>query len=334
MKGENTIHIDYPDGIFTPIVIGFLEYKRSLGYKYNDGRMYALRKILTQLNNYETDGPELTEQMVWDIQKKHPEEHPSTQSTRITLLRQLAIYMKQQGYEAYIFPSGVFKFQKTIFKASIYSPSEIDSLINACDSYCKDSQHLAASAKVVYPFLVRTLYACGLRISEALRLKSEDVNLSEKFLLIRESKKDKSRYVPLSGSLTECLRIYERMKKEGGISSHDGSFFPAPDGYRYSKTAASRQIKVFIERADVRKTTTGNYPRIHDIRHTTAVRILEQLDTKNLDLNLYLPLLSTFLGHDTFWETEQYLQLPYYSFNRMQELTDILDVIPEVYENE
>ena len=91
---------------------------------------------------------------------------------------------------------------------------------------------------------------------------------------------------------------------------------------------------LIIAQAGIRKTSKGNYPRIHDIRHTAAVRILENLDARNLDLNLYLPLLSVFLGHDTFWETEQYLQLPYYSFNRMQELTDILNIIPEVNEDE
>jgi len=334
MKGENNIHITYPDGIFTPIVTNFLEYKRGLGYKYDDGRMYTLRKILVQLNSYKSDDPELTEQMVWDIQKKHPEESGSTQSIRITLLRQLALYMNRQGYKAYVFPSGFYKFQKTIFKASIYSQQEIESLIRVCDCYCRESQYLALSAKAVYPFLVRTLYACGLRISEALRLKSEDVDLTGEFLLIRESKKNKSRYIPISNSLTENLRIYERMKENAGILSRDGSYFPAPDGYRYSKSAASRQIKIFIAQAGIRKTSKGNYPRIHDIRHTAAVRILENLDARNLDLNLYLPLLSVFLGHDTFWETEQYLQLPYYSFNRMQELTDILNIIPEVNEDE
>jgi len=334
MKGENNVHIFYPDGIFTPIVKGFLEYKRDMGYKYDDGRMYTLRKILVQLNGYGIRTPRLTEQMVWDIQKKLPEESASTQSARITLLRQLALYMNRQGYETYILPTGFYKFQKTIFKAFIYSCQEIESIFNTCDCYCRDSGCLSESAKVVYPFLLRTLYACGLRISEALRLKSGEVNLAERFLLIRESKKYKSRYVPISDSLSENLQIYEQIKKEKGIQSYDESYFPAPDGYRYSRSAVSCQLKIFIARANVRKTSEGCFPRIHDVRHTAAVRILENLDEEKLDLNVYLPLLSVFLGHDTFWETEQYLQLPYYSFNRMQDLTDILHIIPEVNENE
>lgn len=332
MKGENNIHIAYPEGRFTSIATGFLAYKRGLGYKYDDGRMYTLRKILVQLNCYEPEIPELTEEMVWEIQKKRPEETDSSRITRITLLRQLALYMNNIGYKAYILPCGFCKYPKTIFKAFIYSRQEIESLIKYCDSYCAQSLHLSISAKIVYPFLLRTLYACGLRISEALRLKSGDVNLKEKFLFIRESKKNKSRYIPLSSSLAENLLIYERMKAEYGIPSYDGSYFPSPDGFRYSRSAASRQIKGFISQAGIRKTSLGSYPRIHDIRHTAAVRILEGLDERGLDLNQYLSLLSFFLGHETFWETEQYLQLPYYSFNRMQGLAGILNIIPEVDE--
>jgi integrase len=160
------------------------------------------------------------------------------------------------------------------------------------------------------------------------------VNLTEKFVFIRESKKNKSRYVPISDSLVKNFEIYGQLKAEQAISSHDESYFPAPDGYRYSRNAASRQIRIFIAIAGIRKTSNGSFPRIHDLRHTAAVRILENLDEKNLDLRLSLPLLSTFLGHDTFWETEQYLQLPYYSFNRMQGLSDILNIIPEVDESE
>lgn len=332
MKGENNTRIAYPEGKFTSIVICFLAYKRGLGYKYDDGRMYTLRRILVRLNQYDPDIPALTEQMVWDIQKKSPEESGSTQMTRVTLLRQLALYMNSLGYEAYLLPYGFYKYPKTIFKAFIYSRQEMEGLIKYCDRYCTQSPYLSPSAKIVYPFLLRTLYACGLRISEALRLKSADVHLKEKFIFIRESKKNKSRYIPLSSSLAANLRIYECMKAESRIESYDDSFFPAPDGCRYSRSAVSQRFRKIISCADIRKNSSGNSPRIHDIRHTAAVRILESLDEKNLDLNQFLPLLSFFLGHDTFWETEQYLQLPYYSFNRMQELTDILNIIPEVDE--
>ena len=334
MKGENNVNIEYPNGLFTQVVLDFLEYKRGLGYKYDDGRMYTLRKILYELNSYEVEAPIITEQMVWDIQSKMTIKSPSSQSASVTLLRQLAVYMNQKGYGAYILPPGLFKYEKTVFKAFIYSKQDVLDIINVCDHYCKTSKRLSSPAKLVYPFLLRVLYACGLRVSEALRLKSKDVNLTEKFLVIREAKKNKSRYVPISGSLAKNLEIYEQLKAEQTVLSHDDSYFPAPDGYRYSRSAASQQIRVFIATANIQKTSNGRFPRIHDLRHTAAVRILENLDEGNLDLHLSLPLLSTFLGHDTFWETEQYLQLPYYSFNRMQGLADILNIIPEVDEFE
>ena len=157
-----------------------------------------------------------------------------------------------------------------------------------------------------------------------------DVCLEQRWIYIDKSKNKKSRYVPIDESLAKCLETYERLKRESGIVSLDGSYFTAKDGYMYSKSAVKAKVKDFIVQADVRKTSEGKAPRVHDLRHTAAVRILETLDERGLDMNEYLPLLSYFLGHATIWETEQYLQLPEHSFGRLSELKAICDLIPEV----
>lgn len=330
MKGENRTDIEYPKGLFTEVVLSFLEYKRSLGYKYDDGRMYTLRSILKKLNSYKRDKANLTKEMVFDVIEKRENESDETQIVRVTLIRQLAIFMEIKGYEAYILPPYFITYKKTIFKAFIYTEDEIIRLINVCDEYCKNSNTLSLSSQTVYPFFIRVLYGGGLRISEALRLKGQDVDLKKRSLFIRESKCYKSRYIPMSNSLVNCLRTYEELKKERCIQSNDDSYFPSPDGYRFSKSAVSRMIKMWICQSQVRKTDEGVYPRIHDLRHTAAVRILENLDKNGQDLNINIPLLSVFLGHDNIVETEQYLQFPVYSFNRINEQPLINSIIPEV----
>lgn len=330
MKGENRTDIEYPKGLFTDVVVSFLEYKRSLGYKYDDGRMYSLRNILKELNGYSGDKAELTKEMVFNIIEKQENEADETQIIRVTLIRQLAIFMKIKGYEAFILPPHFITYKKTVFKAFIYTEDEITRLINVCDEYCKNRNTLSLSSQTVYPFFIRVLYGGGLRISEALRLKNQDVDLKNRSLFIKESKNYKSRYIPLSNSLVNCLRTYEELKKERCIRSKDDSYFPSPDGYRFSKSAVSRMIKIWICQSQVRKTGEGVYPRIHDLRHTAAVRILEKLDKTGQDLNINIPLLAVFLGHDSIIETEQYLQFPVYSFNRINEQPLIDSIIPEV----
>lgn len=330
MKGENNTNITFSKGIFTEIVIAFLNYKRSLGYKYDDGRMYTMRKILVVLNSFPIDYPVLTKDMVVKVIERSKHESQSSQTIRITLIRQFSLFLIQLGYEAYVLPKQYIKYQKTIFKSFIYTEKEINNIILNCDNYCINSKSLSKSSQIVYPFLVRILYSCGLRISEALRLKTTDVFLKEGYIQINESKNMKTRQIPLSSTMIKCLMKYEKLKEENLIKSKDKSYFPAPDGLRFSRSGASCMIKHFIAISVTRKDDDGNTPRIHDIRHTAAVRILENLQKAGKDLNTNLPLLSIFLGHDSISETEQYLQFPSYSFHKIDEIELFDDMIPKV----
>ena len=53
----------------------------------------------------------------------------------------------------------------------------------------------------------------------------------------------------------------------------------------------------------------GHGPRIHDFRHTYAVHCLKKWVEQEKDLTAYLPVLKTYMGHDSFQETAYYLRL-------------------------
>ena len=53
----------------------------------------------------------------------------------------------------------------------------------------------------------------------------------------------------------------------------------------------------------------GKGPRIHDFRHSYAVHCLKKWVEQEKDLTAYLPVLKTYLGHDSFAETAYYLRL-------------------------
>ncbi|MGX8716023.1 MAG: hypothetical protein ACSW8A_09765 [Lachnospiraceae bacterium] len=65
----------------------------------------------------------------------------------------------------------------------------------------------------------------------------------------------------------------------------------------------------FLSKAGIPYTGNGNGPRIHDWRHTFAVRSFKQLVDSGVDLYVALPVLSTYLGHKTIYATEKYLRL-------------------------
>ena len=88
---------------------------------------------------------------------------------------------------------------------------------------------------LVHPVLFRTLYGCGLRINEALKLKADDVDLESGAVLIRDAKGGKDRMVVMSDTLIDCCREYRANELIQNFGSE--YFFPARDrGYYDSST--------------------------------------------------------------------------------------------------
>ena len=105
----------FEDGIFTPYIVGFIHYKRSNGLKYEDSAQYVLRTICRRLNQYPIDCPELTKEMVDDLVNKRPEEKYSTQSRRVTYLREFARYLNRHSVTAYVYPEQSRHREETAF---------------------------------------------------------------------------------------------------------------------------------------------------------------------------------------------------------------------------
>lgn len=103
MKNERKMP-DFGEGVFSQLILDFILYKRSCGLKYEDSVEYMLRAISRKLNDYDVTEPVLSKEMVDCLVKKRPHEQYSTQSRRICLLRQLALYMSWRGIDAYVYP--------------------------------------------------------------------------------------------------------------------------------------------------------------------------------------------------------------------------------------
>ena len=70
-----------------------------------------------------------------------------------------------------------------------------------------------------------------------------------------------------------------------------------------------KNFRRFLWRAGISHGGRGRGPRIHDFRHTYAVHCLKKWAEQEKDLTAYLPVLKTYLGHDSFEETAYYLRL-------------------------
>lgn len=328
MKSERRMP-DFDEGIFKELILDFISYKRSCGLKYEDSVEYVLRDINRKLNNYAIKEPALTKEMIDNLVKKRPHEQYSTQSRRISLLRQLALYLSWRGINAYVYPELSIHNEERTFVPYLFTDFEMNSVFSVADRLPPISRY--PFYHMVYPVLIRLLYSCGLRLSEALHLRIRDIDMEAATLYIDKSKKSKSRVVPMSVSMNKVLWKYIS-KRYGDKICPERYVFEAPDGGRYNRGSARSTIMNIFKYAGLPHLTGSKHPRVHDLRHYFSVKAMEKMQESGLDLYCTLPLLSVYLGHKGIRETERYLRLPQFRMDKIASSGSKLveGMIPEV----
>ncbi len=216
------------------------------------------------------------------------------------------------------------KIRNGSFVPYIFTREEITNIFKSADN----EKYSSAAFRRCAPLLFRILYGTGLRINEALSLKVCDVVMQSNVLLIRESKNDNSRLVPMSPSLSK--RVIEYLSINGyGLSE---PLFQYNTGTQLTSRSAYEWFRLILWRAGIPHRGRGKGPRMHDLRHTFAVHSLQNAVALGTDPNAYLPLLSTYLGHRTLSATERYLRLTNEVFPTIIQEMDLImnSIIPEV----
>lgn len=193
------------------------------------------------------------------------------------------------------------------FEAYIYSRDELQRLLNA-------TAILESHQWPMQPFTFRTLllvlYGAGLRPSEGLRLRSDDVNLKERVLTIWDTKFFKSRLVPIGADLIKALDSYRSYRQRLLLSSATHSpFFASPSGNVISLAKLEQVFVRLRTHAGIRRQQARWQPRLHDLRHSFAVHRLIAWYREGADVQACLPLLATYLGHVNISGTQAYLTM-------------------------
>ena len=162
-----------------------------------------------------------------------------------------------------------------------------------------------AETAFVAVFLV---YACGLRSSEATRLRVQDVDLVQDTLWIHRTKFGKSRHIPMGTRASQRLTEYlESRRQRFGASAPDSPFFINHWGRAFQVSF----LRIHFRRACREAGVTGNgrsTPRLHDLRHSFALHRLYKWYVDGCRPQDKLVLLSIYMGHVHIDYTEHYLQ--------------------------
>jgi len=312
-------------GNFKPYIEGLIEQKRAIGYPYNTSAQKLKAFSVFCMNNYPNETI-LTKEIAMHWSEKRQSEHVNGLLRRITPIRQLAKYMNSLGIDAYIIPPGI-PGKQTRYVPHIFTDQELQAFFAEIDR-CAVSPYSPARHLVI-PVFFRVLYCCGLRLSEARLLKVEDVDLETGKLTIRQSKGNKDRNVMLSEEVLNLCRIYH--SKVDHILPDRVGFFPNRGGEFYSHIAIDCWFHLFWDKTGITN-ISGNPPRVHDFRHSFAVKRLNLWVQEGKDLNAYLPYLSMYLGHAHLTETDYYLHFvpEFFPLFKEKTLEKCAHLIPEV----
>jgi integrase len=210
-----------------------------------------------------------------------------------------------KGYEAYYPPLKISTRDENDFVPYIFTNDELGKLLAHFDLLEPSRQYPAGH--MVFPLLFRTLICCGLRVSEATKLQMKDVDLVNGILFIRKAKNDKQRFVPLSNSMWQrYLRYFGAMHH-----NHDPEdyFFPNARGKEHATNVIYDRFREALWNCGIEHKGRGYGPRVHDFRHTFAVRCMQKLEKSKGDIVTSLPYLSVYLGHYNMNKTQMYLRL-------------------------
>ena len=292
------------DGTMLKIAIeNFIAEKRFMGYRYKneEARMSSFFKYITE--NRISDALSKESILSWVDNAKGVR----TRNLRLTTIRQFAIYINRSDSDtsAYVVPYAYRSIHHKDYCPYIYSKTELVLLCQAADTFGKVG-NIPYSEKS-FPLIIRMLYSCGLRISEALSLKVQDVDLQGGTLIIRDTKFFKNRLIPMHRNLAiHCLDYFERTLV---LAAPGDYFFPSGSTERICNSAFYQYFGNLLRITGIRVAKSGSGPRVHDLRHTFAVHCLKKLDSAGYDMNVVIPILATYMGHTTYEGTGTYLHL-------------------------
>lgn len=193
----------------------------------------------------------------------------------------------------------------------IYNHETIETIFNLADSW-RDRSYPITSTAFVMPCLLRLLYSTAIRIGEALDIKIKDIDFDRKSIILRQTKNQRMRFIPLNKSITKVLKQYLSYREKipcANLSDPDSYLFINLRGEKCNHKQINKRFHRIIDQLNLINPINKRSPRLHDFRHTACVHSMEKMAKQGYDLYHILPVLSKFMGHTDILSTEYYLRI-------------------------
>jgi integrase/recombinase XerD len=282
----------------------YVALRRSLGFELRS-QAFILHQFDRVLRREMTGPGPVKREMVESYLRSLDGLQPLTRRVRLSTVRQFLRYLSQFEPLTFI-PDRFVEPAKSSPRAPyIYTDEELRALLREALRF---PVRFVARRWLLYHTLIGFLYATGMRISEALALTLADFDSRRAVVHIRKTKFHKARYVPVTRSTAEAIRRYLTARAERGCPTLPSSpLFVSEKGSPLPYGTARVAFRKIARMAQIRGVKGGRAPRVHDLRHTAAVRRLSLWYHEGKDVQALLPALVTYLGHSAVRCTEVYL---------------------------
>jgi integrase/recombinase XerD len=277
----------------------YLALRRELGHKLADAHR-LLPRFVTYLDELNVEFVTIEAALAWSLERVVPD-GSRVPAQRMMVVRGFARYLSGIDARTEVPPAGAIRHPKRWRRPFIYTDTDVLSMIEHAERQIAQPMRSAT-----YQTLIGLLATTGVRVGEALRLDRHDLDRSEGVLRIRESKFGKSRLVPLHPSTLDALEHYDHIRQRLCPEPRTGSLFVSLHGTRVIYESVWPVHRMLCEQAGV-GTRSSVRPRIHDHRHTFAVKTLLDWYRQGLDVPSRIAWLSTYLGHREPRYTYHYL---------------------------
>ena len=275
--------------------IDYFATRRALGFKLARSEK-LLAQFITYLEQFGETHITTEKAVAWAVL---PQAGQTWSYARLSVVRRFANYMRSIDPATEVPPTHVLVQKKGRSTPFVFSKADLTALLDATNVFRSEDY------SVTIRTLIMLLYSTGMRIGEAIMLDVEDFDIANGVLIVRNTKFDKTREVPLHRSSVVALSAY--LGRDGQPKRHRGTraLFLSTVGARLDYNCMQKAFRRLAETARLMPRSSSCRPRLHDLRHTFAVEtILDGYRDGNEPGNR-IALLSTYLGHvdpaSTYW---------------------------------
>jgi integrase/recombinase XerD len=277
----------------------YLRLRRMLGHKLDDAAR-QLPWFVDYLDAADSEHVTVAAALAWSLERDLPP-GSTVPGRRMMAVRGFARYLAGIDPRTEVPPAGLVRIPRRWRPPFIYTDDDVLALIDQARRSIREPLRAAT-----YQTLFGLLATTGLRIGEALRLNRDDIDLVDGVLLVRRSKFGKSRQVPLQPSALEALERYQHRRRQLHPHPRTDSFLVSLHGTRVIYECVWPVFRRLCTDAGIAAGAPVT-PRIHDLRHSFAVRTLLDWYCAGVDVQSRLAWLSTYLGHGEPRYTYSYL---------------------------